>query len=62
MLEKGEFSQQDVNYDFALSKKENPGNLSFFGRQKDSSSDGPIKDFSMYSTSNVYQMQIMISV
>ena len=62
MLEKGNFSQQDVNYAFALSKKETSKNLSFYGRDKGSQFEGPIKDFSFYSATNVYQMQIMKSV
>ena len=57
LLEKGKFSQQDVNYAFALSKKETADKVSVSGPQSK-----PIKDFSMYSASNAYQMQIMKSV
>ena len=46
-----------MNYAFALSKKETADNVSFSGPQSK-----PIKDFSMYSASNAYQMQIMRSV
>ena len=65
LLEKGKFSQQDVNYAFALSKKETSDkNVSYYGQQsaEDKSFSVPIKDFSIYSASNVYQMQIMKSV
>ena len=35
LLEKGKFSQQDVNYAFALSGKETAGKLNFYGPQSD---------------------------
>ncbi len=64
MLEKDKFSQQDVNYAFALSKKETSKNISFYGKESDNDRNFnlPIKDFSMHSASNVYQMQIMKTV
>lgn len=65
MLEKGKFSQQDVNYAFALSKKETSDkNVSYYRPQSDEDNgfSVPIKDFSTYSASHAYQMQIMRSV
>ena len=59
-MNKAKFSQEDVNYAFALSQKEKQDKVYF--HKKEENQDIPVKDASTVTASNVYQMLIMKTV
>ena len=65
MTDKSEFSQQDVNYAFGLSQKEQQEKVYFTRYERNNNGDiesTPVKDASSVTASNTYQMLILKTI